>query len=88
MSVFFRFSGHPNCPSGFDESEEECGTARRLLVLPGGLFTALGCFAAAIAACIIFCLFGFIRKRKKSLQTKSVLNGTLKKDPLFMDPNS
>ncbi|CAD7083100.1 unnamed protein product [Hermetia illucens] len=85
--------GHRNCPSGFDESEEECGTARKLLELPGGIFAALGCIAAAIAACLIFCIFGLMRKRKKSMVQKTVLNGTLskkdmKKDPLFLDPGS
>ncbi|XP_073840699.1 uncharacterized protein isoform X2 [Musca autumnalis] len=55
--------GHHNCPSGFDESEEECGTARKLLELPGGVFAALGCIAAAITACLIFCIFGLLRKR-------------------------
>ena len=68
-------AGHRNCPSGFDESEEECGTARKLLELPGGVFAALGCIAAAITACAIFCVFGLIRKRKKSVVQKASLNG-------------
>ncbi|XP_055843991.1 uncharacterized protein LOC129910587 [Episyrphus balteatus] len=84
--------GHTNCPSGFDESEEECGTARKLLELPGGVFAALGCIAAAITACLIFCIFGLVRKRKKSVVQKTILNGTLKKDikkdSLFIDPAS
>ncbi|KAH8406040.1 hypothetical protein KR215_003840 [Drosophila sulfurigaster] len=63
--------GHHNCPSGFDESEEECGTARKLLELPGGVFAALGCIAAALTACLIFCMFGLMRKRKKSVVQKS-----------------
>ncbi|KAH8261683.1 hypothetical protein KR044_013262 [Drosophila immigrans] len=62
--------GHHNCPSGFDESEEECGTARKLLELPGGVFAALGCIAAALTACLIFCMFGLMRKRKKSVVQK------------------
>ncbi|XP_055387186.1 uncharacterized protein LOC129615828 [Condylostylus longicornis] len=85
--------GIPNCPSGFDESEEECGTARKLLELSGGIFAALGCIAAAITACILFCIFGLMRKRKKSVNQKTVLNGTMKKDtfkkdPLYIDPAS
>ncbi|XP_030374233.1 uncharacterized protein LOC115623825 [Scaptodrosophila lebanonensis] len=96
--------GHHNCPSGFDESEEECGTARKLLELPGGVFAALGCIAAALTACLMFCMFGLMRKRKKSVtQQKSFMNGTtngnvaanvgtlkkdLKKDTLFVDPAS
>lgn len=85
--------GRPNCPSGFDESEEECGTARRLLELPGSIFAILGCLAAGCAAGLIFCLFGIVKKRKKTIQTKSIMNGCtlkkdIKKDPLFMDPGS
>ncbi|KAL9905570.1 uncharacterized protein ACN2A1_005348 isoform 2-T2 [Glossina fuscipes fuscipes] len=86
--------GHHNCPSGFDESEEECGTARKLLELPGGVFAALGCIAAAVTACLIFCIFGLLRKRKKTVLQKSIINGgsTLKKDfkkeSLFIDPAS
>ncbi|XP_055708213.1 uncharacterized protein LOC129804698 [Phlebotomus papatasi] len=84
--------GHVNCPSGYDESEEECGTARKLLELPGGIFAALGCIAAAVAACFIFCIFGLVRKRKKGVDAKPTLNGTLRKDfkksDLFMDPGS
>lgn len=94
MCLFFLFSGHHNCPSGFDESEEECGTARKLLELPGGVFAALGCIAAAVTACLIFCIFGLLRKRKKTVLQKSIINGgsTLKKDfkkeSLFIDPAS
>uniref|UniRef100_A0A1B0CNQ7 DUF7805 domain-containing protein n=1 Tax=Lutzomyia longipalpis TaxID=7200 RepID=A0A1B0CNQ7_LUTLO len=84
--------GTVNCPSGYDESEEECGTARKLLELPGGIFAALGCIAAAVAACFIFCIFGLVRKRKKGIDAKPTLNGTLRKDfkksDLFMDPGS
>ena len=69
------YLGRKNCPSGYDESEDECGAARKLLELPGGIFAALGCIAAAISACLIFCIFGLLRKRKKSSNTKSVLNG-------------
>ncbi|KAG4071236.1 hypothetical protein HA402_008971 [Bradysia odoriphaga] len=58
--------GRSNCPSGYDESEEECGTARKLLELPGGLFAAMGCIAAALAACLIFCIIGLVRKKRKS----------------------
>ena len=58
--------GRVNCPSGYDESEVECGAARRLLELPGGIYAALGCVAAACTACLIFCFFGLVRKRKKA----------------------
>lgn len=92
LYLMLSFSGHVNCPSGYDESEEECGTARKLLELPGGIFAALGCIAAAVAACFIFCIFGLVRKRKKGVDAKPTLNGTLRKDfkksDLFMDPGS
>lgn len=58
--------GRVNCPSGYDESEVECGAARRLLELPGGIFAVFGCVAAACTACLIFCFFGLVRKRKKA----------------------
>ncbi|XP_058834641.1 uncharacterized protein LOC131691912 isoform X2 [Topomyia yanbarensis] len=87
--------GRPNCPSGFDESEQECGS--RLMELPGGMFAAFGCLAAALSACLIFCVLAMVRKRRKSnekLKTAPTsLNGTLskkdyKKEPLFFDPDS
>lgn len=59
--------GRVNCPSGHDESEVECGAARRLLELSSGFYAVLGCVAAACAACIIFCCFGMLKKRKKVL---------------------
>lgn len=59
--------GRVNCPSGYDESEVECGAARRLLELSSGLYAALGCVAAACAACLIFCFFGILKKRKKAV---------------------
>lgn len=68
--------GQLNCPSGYDESEEECGTARRLLELPGGMFAAFGCLAAAITACLIFCVFGLVRRKRKSNAAKLLLNGS------------
>jgi len=58
--------GHPNCPSGHDESSKECGAARKLLDLPPGLFGALGCLAAGIVACLIFCMIGIMRRNKKT----------------------
>ncbi|XP_055538811.1 uncharacterized protein LOC129726149 [Wyeomyia smithii] len=87
--------GRPNCPSGFDESEQECGS--RLIELPGGMFAAFGCLAAALCACLIFCALAMVKKRRKSnekLKTAPTsLNGTLskkdyKKEPLFFDPDS
>lgn len=69
-------AGQLNCPSGYDESEEECGTARRLLELPGGMFAAFGCLAAAITACLIFCVFGLVRRKRRSNAAKQLLNGS------------
>lgn len=92
IPFFQSTTGRSNCPSGYDESEEECGTARKLLELPGGLFAAMGCMAAAMAACLIFCIFGLVRKKRKTIASKALgngsCNGTLKKDPLFIDPGS
>lgn len=91
-------SGYPNCPSGYDESSRECGATRKLMELPAGLYAALGCLAAGIAACLIFCMVGIARRRKdppepKYPATTTMLNGTytlpktngdtLKKDSLF-----
>lgn len=70
-------TGQPNCPSGYDESEEECGTARRLLELPGSMFAALGCVAAAMTACLIFCVFGLVRRKRKSNASKHSINNGL-----------
>ncbi|XP_061498537.1 uncharacterized protein LOC1276733 [Anopheles gambiae] len=92
--------GRPNCPSGYDESEQECGS--RLIELPGGIYAAFGCVAAAISACLIFCLLVMVKKRRKANEklkptvgngAAASLNGTLskkdyKKEPLFFDPDS
>lgn len=69
LSLFYTgnpFLGTPNCPSGVDESSRECGAARKLLSMPAGLYAALGCIAAGIAACLIFCLVGISRRKKKT----------------------
>lgn len=88
-------TGYSNCPSGYDESEEECGTARKLLELPGSLFAALGCIAAVCAVCCLLCMFGLVKSKNKDKavnSSKSIngLNGTMdyKKDSLFMEPGS
>lgn len=64
------FLGVPNCPSGIDESSRECGAARKLLSMPAGLYAALGCIAAGIAACLIFCVLGISRRKKKNVEPK------------------
>lgn len=73
---FSQNTGQLNCPSGYDESEEECGTARRLLELPGGLFTLLGFIAACITTLLIGLIFALVRKKRKTTSTKH-LNGGL-----------
>lgn len=81
---FYLFLGTPNCPSGIDESSRECGAARKLLSMPAGLYAALGCIAAGIAACLIFCMVGISRRKKKkpkepvyqSTQQTAIPNGT------------
>lgn len=66
--------GRINCPSGYDESEVECGAARRLLELPGGMYAAFGCVAAACAAFLLFCFFGMTKKRKKATPPPPSIN--------------
>ncbi|XP_055632002.1 uncharacterized protein LOC129771902 [Toxorhynchites rutilus septentrionalis] len=87
--------GRPNCPSGHDESEQVCGS--RLMELPSGVFAALGILAAALSACLIFCVLAMVKKRRKTSEKLKTappsLNGTLtkkdyKKEPLFFDPDS
>lgn len=95
IHLLLYFSGRPNCPSGFDESEEQCGKYR-LIELPGGIFAIFGCIAAALSACLIFCILGLVRKRKKPIDSKNhTINGggTLqknhyKKEQFFFDPDS
>lgn len=62
--------GVQNCPSGVDESSRECGATRKLLSMPAGLYAALACIAAAIAACLIFCVVGISRRKKKPEEPK------------------
>jgi hypothetical protein len=82
VPICMTFTGYPNCPSGFDESSSECGATRKLLELPASLYAALGCLAAGIAACLIFCMVGISRRRKKSKEPKqhptqtAIPNGT------------
>lgn len=74
-----QFVGYPNCPSGYDESSSECGATRKLLELPVGIFAALACVAAGVSACLIFCLVGLVRRRKKHVDPKHSVpttNGT------------
>lgn len=72
-----------------------------LLEFPGGVFAVLGCIAAALSACLIFCILGMVRKRKKPVDVKQhTINGggtlqkhtqnnshshTYKKEPFFFD---
>lgn len=35
----------------------------------------MGCIAAVVTACLIFCLFGLFRKRKKTILQKTIING-------------
>jgi hypothetical protein len=76
----FCSAGYPNCPSGYDESTKVCGATRKLLELPATIFAALGCIAAGMSACLIFCMIGLVRRRKKHLEPKQppppAMNGT------------
>lgn len=70
MTINLIFSGIQNCPSGIDESSRECGATRKLLSMPAGLYAALACITAGIAACFIFCMVGISRRKKKDNEPK------------------
>lgn len=73
-------TGYPNCPSGYDELTSVCGATRKLLELPVTIFAAFGCVAAGMSACLIFCMIGLLRRRKKHVEPKQppppAMNGT------------
>lgn len=75
--------GRINCPSGFDENESHCGVGRRLFNLfPGGIYTALSCTAAIIAAFILFLIVAAVhriraRRRRRRLGKKKLINSDL-----------
>lgn len=88
--------GRFNCPSGYDENEMHCGVGRRFFKqFPGGVYTALGCTAAVLAACILFTIFALIarirRSRKSRLGKKKLLatpDGRRLTEELLLDPGS
>lgn len=96
VRLSFCFTGQTNCPSGIDESEKECGTAHKLLELPGGIFAAMGGVAAIFAVCFLICILCMVRgKKNKSVATSKSINGLntasqidFRKDPLFIDDGS
>ncbi|XP_044736901.1 uncharacterized protein LOC123298870 [Chrysoperla carnea] len=75
--------GRINCPSGFDENESHCGVGRRIFNLfPGGVYTAISCTAAIIAAFILFLLVAAVhriraRRRRRRLGKKKLINSDL-----------
>lgn len=88
--------GKINCPSGYDENEMQCGVGRRFFKqFPGGVYTALGCTAAVLAACILFTIFALIarfrRTRDMRLGKKKLLataDGRRLTEELLLDPGS
>lgn len=88
--------GRLNCPSGHDENEMHCGVGRRFFKqFPGGVYTALGCTAAVLAACVLFTIFALIarirRSRRRRLGKKKLLatpDGRRLTEELLLDPGS
>lgn len=88
--------GRLNCPSGYDENEMHCGVGRRFFKqFPGGVYTALGCTAAVLAACVLFTIFALIarirRSRRRRLGKKKLLatpDGRRLTEELLLDPGS
>ncbi|KAF5293767.1 hypothetical protein FQA39_LY03252 [Lamprigera yunnana] len=68
--------GKDHCPSGWDESESQCGSASRLLTsLPGATIAAAG--AVAVSLLLLLCLTAHrirVRRRRK-LAKKKLLTG-------------
>lgn len=75
--------GRPNCPSGYDENEVHCGVGRRFFkIFPGGIYTALSCAAAVIAALLLLGAFGVAhrirtRRRRRRLGKKKLIAGEI-----------
>lgn len=94
--------GRPNCPSGFDEAEVHCGVGRRFFRLfPGGVYTALSCGAAILAALLLLGAFAAahrVRARRRrhlieqQLGKKQFLAGEMPRraptEEMLLDPGS
>ncbi|XP_022916977.1 uncharacterized protein [Onthophagus taurus] len=74
--------GRENCPSGFDESEEQCGSTSRLLsTLPGAALAAGVAIAASLILLLCLSLHRLRARRRRKLAKKKLLTG-----PRLLDP--
>lgn len=68
--------GKDHCPSGFDESETQCGTASRLLTsLPGAALAAAGAVACSLLLLICLTLQRIRLRRKRKMNKKKLFAG-------------
>lgn len=68
--------GKDHCPSGWDESESQCGTASRLLTtLPGAALTAAAAVAASLLLLMCLTLHRLRARRRRKLAKKKLLTG-------------
>lgn len=74
--------GKENCPSGWDESEAQCGTTSRLLTsLPGAALAAAIAVAASLILLLCLTLHRLRARRRRKLAKKKLLTG-----PRLLDP--
>lgn len=68
--------GKDHCPSGWDESETQCGAASRLLsTLPGAALAAAAAVAASLVLLLCLALHRLRAKRRRKLAKKKLLTG-------------
>lgn len=76
--------GKDHCPTGFDESESQCGTASRLLTtLPGAALAAAGAVACSLLLLICLTLQRLRVRRKRKMNKKKLFTGPRLLDPGF-----
>lgn len=68
--------GKDHCPSGWDESESQCGATSRLLsTLPGAALAAGAAVAASIILLLCLALHRLRARRRRRLAKKKLLTG-------------
>ncbi|XP_017770463.1 PREDICTED: uncharacterized protein LOC108558152 [Nicrophorus vespilloides] len=74
--------GKDHCPSGWDESEAQCGATSRLLTsLPAAALAVAGAVAASLVLLICLSLHRLRARRRRRLAKKKLLTG-----PRLLDP--
>lgn len=74
--------GKDHCPSGWDESENQCGATSRLLTtLPGAALAAAGAVFASLLLLLCLSLHRLRARRRRRLAKKKLLTG-----PRLVDP--